>query len=405
MMYLSVFKGFGFELLLEVEGRSARMRARGLLAPLIHSICEGFNKHASLEKVADVRENDVVISSLIPPAPSGPFERLIKAQIKRRLWHKHTPESLMLLLTNRCQCTCLHCITYGIRGKPELSTDEICNVIDQALELGAYNVSFEGGEPTLRKDLFALIEHVDESKAITHVITNGLLLDRKYVRRLKEAGLDYLHISLDSPYAEIHNKFRGVPKLFEKVTAGMKYGVEMGLLTVIEYTATPENSDIKTLNDLYNYGKALGVHEILIDEVVPGGRWAFHEEDVLTDEDRMRLIEIQNEANREMGPRVCCSFHLRNPSIVGCFAGRRWLWISPTGEVMPCLHIPISFGNVRDESLKGIWRKMRKHPLFKKKPDVCAWMDPYFKEHYFDQIRSMVNSQMLPCSIADLDKG
>ena len=383
---LSIYKGSGFEILLDVEGRSARMRTRGPLSRLVEHVSKGFNEYAALEKVAAVREEDVVISNLMPPVPSGPFNRLVKAQVKRLLLRKSMPESLMLLTTGKCQCKCKHCIVYGMEEEPELSTEELYGVIDQALELGAYHVSFEGGEPTLRDDIFDLIEHVDASMASTHLITNGLRLTKEYVRKLERAGLVYLHVSLDSPYPKEHDKFREVEGTFEKASAGVKYGVEEGLIGIVEYTATPYNSDSEKLEDLYKHCSSLGVHEILIDEVVPGGRWEYHEDNLLKKEDYERLAEFQNEANKKKGgPRVSSSYSYRDPAIMGCFAGRRWVWISPTGEVMPCLHIPLSFGNVCDLSLKSAWKKIRRHPLFRKKPETCAWRDPQYRKNYFDQ--------------------
>ncbi len=401
-MELSIYSGPGFEILLEVKGRSAQMVIKGPISRLVEHISKGFNAHASMEKLASVRGEEVAISCLMPPAPSGPFSRLVGAQVNRLLLRKSIPESLMLLTTGRCQCKCKHCIVYGygLEKSSELSTKELYHVMDQALELGAYHVSFEGGEPTLRDDIFDLINHVDKDKASTHLITNGLHLTRDYVKNLKDAGLFYLHVSLDSPYPEEHDDFRGIGGIFEKASEGVKYGVEEGLIGIVEYTANPYNSDFERLEDLYKHCSSLGVHEILVDEVVPGGRWGFDEGDILKKEDYERLAEFQSEANkRGNGPRVSSSYSYRDPDIMGCFAGRRWMWISPTGEVMPCLHIPLSFGNVRDMSLEQAWKKIRRNPLFKKKPKTCTWRDPQYREKYFEHIRTAVEEERLPYQV------
>jgi len=86
---------------------------------------------------------------------------------------------------------------------------------------------------------------------------------------------------------------------------------------------------------------------------------------------------------------------------MGCFAGRRWVWISPTGEIMPCLHIPLSFGNVRDISLESAWKKIRRHPLFKKKPETCAWRDPRYRDNYFGRIRNAIEEERLPYRVEE----
>lgn len=375
------------------------MKARGSLSKVVGYIPKGFNTSASLEKIAAVRKEDAVISYAVPPVPSAPFKRLVKAQIKRLLLRKSMPESLMLLVTAQCQCKCKHCIFHGFEKGRELSTEELCGVIDQALELGAYHVSFEGGEPTLRDDIFDLINHVDKNMASTHLITNGLRLTKEYVRKLKKVGLEYLHVSLDSPYREGHDEFRGVEGTFEKASAGIKYGVKEGLIGVVEYTATPYNSDFETLEDLYRHCKPFGVHEILISDVVPGGMWEHHEDNIVKKENYDEIVAFRDGANkRKDGPRVSTSFSYRDPKVMGCFAGRRWVWISSTGEVMPCLHVHLSFGNVRELSLKSIWKNIRMDPLFSKKPEICAWEDPIYRA-YSNQIETALEEETLPYKI------
>ncbi|MDD5235644.1 MAG: radical SAM protein [Methanocellales archaeon] len=371
----------GIRAFLEIEDGKVRAAAEGLLSFLARPICEKFNDNFSGSPAAILKEG-VFISTVFPLVPSEPFRRLMSAQLKNRLFGTFTPECVAIMVTSRCQCKCQHCIAYGITGKEELSTEEMCDLIDQSLKLGAYQISFEGGEPTLRSDLPELISHIDKSKAISRVVTNGLLLTEEYVRRLKKAGLDILTISLDSPYPEIHDRFRGVTGLFDRVTEGIKHAIKAGLIVCVIYVASPQNSDSETMNDLLEYCEKLGVHELLIDEIFAGGKWSGKE--VLTDRDRERLINLARVQKRN----ICVTpfFHLRNPDLFGCFAGRRWMFISPTGDVMPCMHTPISFGNIRETDLKDIWKSMRRHALFRKKPEICTINDPYFKDNYLKKI-------------------
>ena len=386
-MRLLIYKSLGFEIFLDVDGRRAKVRMSGPLSKLVKQVTEKFNAQGALEKVAVVRKGQIIISNFVPPTPSGPFNRLVKAQIKRVLQHRSMPESLMLLTTTKCQCKCKHCIVHGMKKGRCLSTKELYNVIDQALELGVYHVSFEGGEPTLRPDIFDLIRYVDRSKASTHLITNGLRLTEDYVKRLKEAGLVYLHVSLDSPYSREHDDFRGVKGIFRTASLGAEIGVKEGLVVVVEYTATPFNSDFVRLEDLYKHCSSLGVHEILIDEVVPGGRWKYLEDNLLGKGDYRRISEFLDKTNkRKNGPRVSSSYSYRDPTIMGCFAGNRWVWISSTGEIMPCFHIPISFGNMRDINLGDAWRRIRKHTLFRRDGKACTWKDPQYREKYFPSV-------------------
>ncbi|MBU2617700.1 MAG: radical SAM protein [Euryarchaeota archaeon] len=294
-MKLLAYKIPGLRVILETADKRIKARAEGPLSFLAKSICEEFNDYISGPPAAILKDG-AFISTAFPLAPSEPFRRLMSAQLKHHLFGKCTPECVAIMVTSRCQCKCPHCIAYGIKSKDELSTNEICDVIDQALELGAYQISFEGGEPTLRRDLPELIAHIDKSKATARVVTNGLLLTKEYVRRLKRAGLDILTISLDSPYPEIHDQFRGVSGLFDRVTKGIKHAVKVGLIVCVIYVASPQNSDSETMNKMLEYCESLGVHELLIDEIFPSGRWSG--KDVLSERDRESLINLANTQER-----------------------------------------------------------------------------------------------------------
>ncbi len=395
-MKFLVYKVPGIKAFLEIEDKEVKASTEGPLSFLAKPICKKFNHYFSGPPAAILKDG-AFVSTVFPLVPSEPFRRLMTAQLKNRLFGKFTPECLAIMVTSKCQCKCKHCIAYGITGKEELSTDEICDLIDQSLELGAYHVSFEGGEPTLRNDLPELISHIDKTKAISRVVTNGLLLTEEYVQRIKKAGLDVLTISLDSPYREIHDRFRGVPGLFDKVTEGIKHAVKAGLLVCVIYVASPQNSDLETMNKLIDYCESLGVHELLIDEIFAGGKWSG--KDILSDKDRERLINLARTQERNIC--VTSFFHLRDPDLFGCFAGRRWVFVSPTGDIMPCMHTPVSFGNIREMDLKDIWARIRRHKLFRKKPKTCTINDPCFKENYLKKIPKDAD---LPYSIQKIEK-
>ena len=70
--------------------------------------------------------------------------------------------------------------------------------IDRLAELGTGIITFSGGEPTLHPDLDLLIRRVRERGALATLITNGYLLVPERIRRLNDAGLDYLQISIDN---------------------------------------------------------------------------------------------------------------------------------------------------------------------------------------------------------------
>jgi hypothetical protein len=65
------------------------------------------------------------------------------------------------------------------------------------------------------------------------------------------------------------------------------------------------------------------------------------------------------------------------------------------------MHTPVSFGNIGEMDLKDVWKSIRRHRLFRKKPKICAINDPYFKENYLKKIPKDAD---LPYPIEKIEK-
>ena len=120
-----------------------------------------------------------------------------------------------------CNQKCLHCYAgnqdYAITK--ELSTKEWRKVIDICRKNCIPQLTFTGGEPTLRDDL---VELVNYSKwFVTRLNTNGVLLTEKLCKDLYEASLDSVQVTLYSHDKEIHNKLVGA-KNFDLTVQGIK---------------------------------------------------------------------------------------------------------------------------------------------------------------------------------------
>ena len=104
-----------------------------------------------------------------------------------------------------CNQKCIHCYAAGqkLSEKEELSTEEWKKVIDICQKECIPQLTFTGGEPTMRKDLVELIEY--SKWFITRLNTNGVLLTEKLCKELYEASLDSIQVTLYSNNPETHN--------------------------------------------------------------------------------------------------------------------------------------------------------------------------------------------------------
>lgn len=117
-----------------------------------------------------------------------------------------------------CNLTCSHCFatTLTKRGKQRMMTvDDYRRVAREAMDLGAVNFSFQGGEPLLIRDLGSIIAACRPRRNVISVTTNGTLLNRERIVDLKRRGVDILTVSLDSSVAEEHVIDRHLSKTFD----------------------------------------------------------------------------------------------------------------------------------------------------------------------------------------------
>lgn len=360
----------------ETEGGKISFRASGPLSLAAGPVMKKINEIFAGEKPISSGPDQIIFSTWIPPAPSPAFDRMISAQVAA-LTRRRIPDQTSIAIIRACPNDCLHCSAPSRRGDI-LSSEDIKRVIGEALDLGSYLISFDGGEPMLRRDLPELIGQVDE-RAISTSFSSGYGLSKERACSMKKAGLYAVRVSIDSPYPKEHDRFRGREGAFNDALSGIKNALFGGLLVDLFMVTSPMNID--DLEDAYSLAAELGAHELSLYEIVAVGRWSSHLDDVLSKGDIDRLSRFHEEKNQlPEGPRVTALPRLLGPEMFGCFAGRRWLHVDASGDVLPCAYMPISFGNVRERGLKEIWRDMGRDRWFKGKTDGCMMKDPEFRE-------------------------
>lgn len=148
------------------------------------------------------------------------------------------PTNFSLTPTLRCDCRCVMCHLYRKRdGDLDLASVE--HALGQIRRwLGhPFWVNISGGEVLVFKDIYRLIAFCRENSIYPKITTNGALLDAGNCRRLIQAGLEYLSVSVDSLRAEIHDGLRGRPGVLDKALTGIgrleRHGLKVGVNTVI----------------------------------------------------------------------------------------------------------------------------------------------------------------------------
>lgn len=153
-----------------------------------------------------------------------------------------------------CNQSCVHCYAAGQAQaeEAELTTEEWKQIIDKCRKVCIPQVTFTGGEPTMREDLIELIDHA--RWFVTRLNTNGINLTREYCEKLYKASLDSVQITFYSHDPEVHNELVGA-RMYEKTLEGIENAIAAGLNLSVNTPLCVRNKDyVETLKFLHEKG-------------------------------------------------------------------------------------------------------------------------------------------------------
>lgn len=113
------------------------------------------------------------------------------------LLDKDHPVMAHIIPMRRCNLSCTYCNEYDDVSKP-VPLETMYERIDKLGALGTAIITISGGEPLLHPELDDIIRRIRSTGAIAGMITNGYLLVPERIKRLNDAGLDHLQISIDN---------------------------------------------------------------------------------------------------------------------------------------------------------------------------------------------------------------
>ena len=263
-----------------------------------------------------------------------------------------------------CNQKCIHCYAAGQAeaSEKELSTEEWKKIIDHCREVGIPQVTFTGGEPTMREDLPELIRHA--SWFVTRLNTNGIRLTEAYCRKLREASLDSVQITFYSAKEEIHNRLVGAPR-YKDTLAGIENALKAGLNLSINTPLCKLNEDyVETLKFLHG----LGVTYVTCSGLITTGNAAGEASmDLQLSLEQIREIlresvtycfengmEISFTSPGWVDDDYCKELGITTPNCGACLSN---MAITPGGRVVPCqswLSGP-ALGDFLKEDWEKIW--------------------------------------------------
>ncbi len=174
-------------------------------------------------------------------------------------------------ITSACNLKCVHC--YNNSGSTvntnESTTEQAKAILNDMAGFGVPSVLFSGGEPLMRADLFELIDHAVAAGLRTVISTNGTLITAERARRIQQAGVTYVGVSLDG-IGPVNDRFRGVEGAFDRAVAGIRHCMDAGVRVGLRLTLTQRN--VQDLEQLFDFFEAEGIQRACFYHLVPSGR-------------------------------------------------------------------------------------------------------------------------------------
>ena len=265
------------------------------------------------------------------------------------------PLGVHLDVTWRCNERCVHCyLDHDDLG--EMSYDEIEDLMTQMAAAGVFFLTISGGEPMLRKDIFPIIRRARELTFNVKLKTNAILIREKEAALIRELGVETVQVSIYSHRPEVHDAITKVKGSLERSLAAIRFMVsrglkvtmanvvmkqtrfdypavqklaaEIGAMFTIDPTITPHINGDRSLLKL-NVSRE-DLRDIMNDKTIAG------EED--------QFIAVTPGADEDYQDNIPCS------------AGHSACYISPYGDVYPCVQFPLPSGNVRQQKFIDIWK-------------------------------------------------
>ena len=278
-----------------------------------------------------------------------------------------------------CNQNCIHCYAAGQAqaDEAELDTEEWKQILDRCRAAGIPQVTFTGGEPTMREDLPELIDHAQWF--ITRLNTNGIRLTPEYCRRLWDASLDSVQITFYSAEEEIHNRLVGAPR-FRDTAAGIENALAAGLSVSV-------NTPLCTLNRDYvstlKYLREKGVRYVTCSGLITTGKAAgpASESLQLTSAELRDILresadycyanemEISFTSPGWVDDGFCRSLGIVTPSCGACLSN---MAVTPGGHAVPCQSW--LSGEVLGDMLRDDWADIWNSEACRQRRDYAAQM-------------------------------
>lgn len=276
-------------------------------------------------------------------------------------------------LSLKCNFYCDHCYSRTERFA-DLDTAGAKRVVDRFCEIGILSVNIGGGEPLMRRDLLEVVGYATSRGLRVTFSSNGSLIDADTARRIREAGVRKVELSIDSVEAATHDRFRRHEGAWQGVVAAAGHLQAAGI--TVDVSSVICRINIADFERLVELAKELGAHKISLQNYKCSGLGDLNKErlDLTPEEWRDFYVRALALKAREKGIEITLSDPIihqlaeagcqpgacegeDDPLVRGCACGTLTMAVRPNGDITPCAFIPVTVGNILDDDFSALWRE------------------------------------------------
>lgn len=293
--------------------------------------------------------------------------------MKRNLYRKlSAPISVQIEITGSCNNNCVYCYNHW-REKNQiffksLSAENLSRICDQLISSKVFTVTLTGGEPLLLwKQLSTVISRLESSNISVSVNSNLTIFTKEIAQTLKESGLKGILTSFLSHDEKIHDRLANRTGSWKQAVNGIEIAVANDFNISANMVLLKQNHE--AIYETARFLKSIGVNSFSATKASPALNSRNFRDFMLDISELRESLNALESVKKELGMSVdvlecyplCLLSDLNkfwNYGRRNCTAGATSCTIGSDGNIRPCSHSDMIYGNIFEENLPDIFNKM-----------------------------------------------
>jgi len=284
----------------------------------------------------------------------------INAQLKSARY----PLSGIFELTDRCNLRCVHCYINQPAGslpvkQSELSTSQVCQIIDAISSAGCLFLILTGGEVFVRPDFPEIYEHTLRAGILPTIFTNGTMITPELADLFASAHPQGVDITLYGATRETYEAVTRQPGSFDRCIRGINLLLERGVHVTLK--AMLLNLNKHELNEMQALADQLGLkfrYDGTIWPRLDGDEQPYR--DRVSAEEMFEIDSADTERFEEWQRRAkeFADTPIRKDYVFNCGAALRSFHIDSKGNMCACTMVRNPSYNLLEIPFEEAWEKL-----------------------------------------------